>query len=112
MKQIIRVAVFRPEQEVTFENLRNDLGAMQKIVGGYIEFVHLSDVLGMVCNEEGKLHALPVNRNLATEQRGVFDAVCGTFFVTRSAGGNFIGIRAIDEDKLKAWKPGEAWVVA
>lgn len=45
------------------------LAAMQAVVGGYIEHVHLPrplEVVGivfihMVVNEEGKLHGLPIN---------------------------------------------------
>lgn len=36
------------------------LEEMQKVVGGYIEMYHISDML-MVINEEGKLYGLPYN---------------------------------------------------
>lgn len=111
MKLTIRVAVFRPGAEVTFEDLRNELEPMQKLVGGYIENVRLSRVLHLICNEEGKLHDLPLNRFLATEEHGIFDGVCGTFFVTRSAGPNYIGVKPQDEALLSDWKPCQAWVI-
>jgi hypothetical protein len=110
MKLTIRVAIFRPGAEVTFEDLRNELEPMQKLVGGYVEFVHLSPLLGLICNEEGKLMDLPVNRYLATIH-GIVDDVRGTFFVTRSRQGNFIGIKPQDEAILSAWKAGEEWVI-
>lgn len=39
----------------------NSLEAMQKLVGGYIEVVHMFDNVCMVCNEEGKLMGLEPN---------------------------------------------------
>lgn len=44
----------------------DDLVQLQKIVGGYIEWVPLcdtvfGDTLGIICNEEGKLLGLPYN---------------------------------------------------
>ncbi len=37
------------------------LGAMQKAVGGYIEFVGFPDGSALVCNEEGKVRGLAAN---------------------------------------------------
>ncbi|MGN1156869.1 MAG: DUF3846 domain-containing protein, partial [Agathobacter sp.] len=47
---------YSPKNGRTFE-----LEEMQKIVGGYIEIVHLNDGRLMIVNEEGLLHGLPVN---------------------------------------------------
>ena len=38
-----------------------ELKELQKIVGGYIEFVYLTDNSVMVLNEEGKIDNLPLN---------------------------------------------------
>lgn len=43
--------------------IENTLEAMQRTVGGYIETVHLwRDNVVLVCDEEGILKGLPVNR--------------------------------------------------
>jgi|TARA_R100000935_G_scaffold10727_2_gene21420 hypothetical protein len=46
------------------------LESMQKLVGGYIEMVHLNDGQVLVCNEEGLLYGLPFNIN-ASELAGL-----------------------------------------
>lgn len=38
------------------------LRELQRVVGGYIEFLTLPDGSGFCCNEEGKLHNLPINQ--------------------------------------------------
>lgn len=106
MNNPIRVAVFRPNEEVTFEDLQNDLESMQKLVGGYIENLRISQDLHLVCNEEGKLQGLPPNRTVASSL-GLFNTVTGTFFVTRESEGNYIGIQESDEAQLAEWKPGK-----
>lgn len=47
---------YTPKNGTTFE-----LYEMQKIVGGFIEIVHLNDGRLMIVNEEGLLQGLPVN---------------------------------------------------
>ena len=62
--------------------------SMQKFVGGHIQAVYpFDDPVALVCNEEGKLLGLPMNRAL-TDDRGVpYDIVCGTFFCSRNRRG-------------------------
>jgi hypothetical protein len=43
-----------------------ELDKLQALVGGYIEFVYLPGGGEIMCNEEGKLKGLPINR-VATE---------------------------------------------
>lgn len=47
---------------------REDLSAMQEIVGGWIEVVYLSAVLCLVCNDEGVINGMPLNRIILNER--------------------------------------------
>jgi hypothetical protein len=60
---------------------------MQEIVGGYIQIVGVLGRWNLICNEEGKLLDLPLNRYIV-ELR---DIVAGTFFIASGANedGNF-----------------------
>ena len=40
---------------------RPTLEEVQKLVGGYIEFVYSDGDIQIICNEEGKLRELPIN---------------------------------------------------
>lgn len=59
------------------------LEELQKIVGGYIEIVQLSNSQCMVVNEEGKVAGLPYNHlaTLAAYMSGVKDVIVGNVLV-------------------------------
>ena len=75
------VLVFEPEQRPKEKEIDDSLTAMQNIVGGYIQPVHLDDSVVLVCNEEGKFMDMPANRGLWDENGQLYDIVCGTFFL-------------------------------
>ena len=51
---------------IYIEDKQPTLKEIQKMVGGYLEFVWDNGVVQVICNEEGKLQGLPINRE-ATE---------------------------------------------
>ena len=58
------------------------LESMQKIVGGPIEAVYpFDEPVALICNEEGKLLNLPLNRALRDSTGNVYDIISGTFFL-------------------------------
>ena len=58
------------------------LEGMQKFVGGYIEPIYISsDPVAIVCNEEGKINRMELNRALYTEDGTMFDIVAGPMFI-------------------------------
>ena len=63
----IKVLALLPMELPKEIDLDNTLEAMQKFVGGLIECITLSDTgsaVTLVCNDEGKLLGLPLNRPL------------------------------------------------
>jgi len=66
----------------TVQEIDGSLESMQKIVGGTIQAVYAFDEpVCIVCNDEGKLLGLPMNRALTDDHGVPYDFVCGTFFV-------------------------------
>ena len=66
-EQKIKVLALLPMELPKEIELDNTLEAMQKFVGGLIECITLSDTgseVTLVCNDEGKLLGLPLNRPL------------------------------------------------
>ena len=74
---VLRVEPGKVPEPVT---MPNTLAAMQQMVGGYIEIVCLDDAC-LVCNEEGKLIGLELNRGLRDEHGEIYDVMAGTFLV-------------------------------
>lgn len=78
----MQVVIVEPRKKPMVQNIGNDLKAMQEIVGGTIQAVYpFEEPIALICNEEGKLLGLPLNRTLRDETGAVYDIVAGTFFL-------------------------------
>lgn len=80
----------KPARIVTMElSLEN----LQKTVGGMIQAVYpWDDPVALICNDEGKILEMPLNRALADEDGNVYDIVAGTFLICGLGEDNFAGL--------------------
>ena len=78
----MQVVVVEPKKKPMVQDINAGLESMQKIVGGSIEAVYpFDEPVALICNEEGKLMNLPLNRALRNDAGEVYDIVSGTFFL-------------------------------
>ena len=78
----MQVIVVEPKKKPIVQDIDVGLESMQKIVGGSIEAVYpFADPVALICNEEGKLLNLPLNRALRDDEGNVYDIISGTFFL-------------------------------
>ena len=78
----MRVIVVEPKKKPTAQDIGSDLESMQKIVGGSIQAVYpFDEPVALICNEEGKLLNLPLNRALRDDVGNVYDIISGTVFL-------------------------------
>lgn len=93
----MKVLMIEPEKAPRETEIGNDLKSMQQAVGGYIEAVYpFADPVALVCNEEGKLIGLPLNRKL-----GDYDILAGTFFICGLSEDNFDSLSPEHMEKYK-----------
>ena len=60
----------------------DDLQSMQAVVGGYIQAVYpYEEPVALICNEDGKLDGLLLNRALRDSHGDIYDIVAGNFFI-------------------------------
>ena len=57
----MKVIVKEPHHFPVRKEIENDLRSFQQLVGGQIEHVNVSETIGMLVNEEGKLNGLEKN---------------------------------------------------
>lgn len=76
--------------------IENTLKVHQRYVGGLIEVVHLTPEIIVICNDEGKLQHLPLNRALLGDNSQVIDYFVGDILLVRSSGEDFASIRPED----------------
>ena len=71
-----------PGKTAQVVEIDGSLKGMQNFVGGYIEPIYISsDPVAIVCNEEGKINRMELNRALYTEDGTMFDIVAGPMFI-------------------------------
>ena len=76
------VLVVEPMKEPYVKEIDPDLHSLQAEVGGDIGATYpYSDPVALVCNDEGKLIGLDLNRGLRDEDGEIYDIVAGTFLV-------------------------------
>lgn len=68
----------RPEERMIDGSLEN----LQRLVGGNIEvYAPFDEDVAIICNEEGKIDGLPLNRAVCGEDSRTMDIIAGSFFI-------------------------------
>ena len=78
----MQVVVVEPKKKPMVQDIDAGLESMRKIVGGSIQAIYpFDEPVALICNEEGKLLNLPLNRALRDDAGNVYDIISGTFFL-------------------------------
>lgn len=76
------VLVVEPGRAPYVKEIDSGLKSLQSEVGGWIEAIYpFYEEVALICNEEGKLCGLPLNRALMNEYGEIDDVIAGTFLV-------------------------------
>ena len=84
----IRVVLVEPGKLARIAEIGTTLDAMQRTVDGSIEVCYpFEEQVCIVCNDEGKISGLPLNRAIRNEEtHEIVDAIAGTFFICDCSG--------------------------
>jgi len=86
----MNVLVVEPLKKPYMKDIDSGLHSLQREVGGYIEAIYpYEDLVGLVCNEEGKMEGLPLNRAIYSKSGEIFDIIAGTFLIVGLSEDNF-----------------------
>ena len=97
----MKVLVVEPQKPCRVQEI-NSLADMQRIVGGDIEAVYpFQEPVALVCNSEGKLLGLPMNRPLLDKDYLPYDIIRGTFFVAGLGQEEFI---SLTDEQIQRYK--------
>ena len=88
------------------------LEGMQKFVGGYIEQIcPFSDPVAIVCNEEGKINRMELNRAVYDETGEMIDIIAGPMFICSLGEEDFVSIQGeMLEKYMEKFKHPEVFV--
>jgi hypothetical protein len=82
--------------------ISSGLEALQEAVQGNIEVIYpYDDPVGIICNEEGKLNGLELNRSIKDDRGRISDIIAGTFLVVGSGEENFDSLTPKQMEKYK-----------
>ncbi len=71
-----------PGKEARVMTMNDSLEAMQDAVGGLIEeYMPFEDDVAIICNDEGKMRGMPLNRGICSEDGTLMDIIAGPFFI-------------------------------
>lgn len=80
--ETINVIYVEPGKEARVIEMKDELSEMQKLVGGYIEeYMPFEDEVALICNDEGKMNGMPLNRGIIGEDGQLQDIIAGPFFI-------------------------------
>lgn len=78
----MKVLMVEPGKTPYETEIDSGLKSLQTAVGGDIQAVYpYDDPVGLICNEEGKLMGLPLNRALHDDDGRMYDIVAGNFLI-------------------------------
>lgn len=78
----MKVLVIEAGCQPMVKEIDGSLRAMQEIVGGYIQASYpWMEEVALVCNDEGKINGLALNRPIFDGRGQLVDIIAGTFFV-------------------------------
>lgn len=77
--KVIKVDVAKASEVVT---ISDSLESLQHEVDGYIECIYpWEDNATLICNEEGKINGMELNRPLYSEDGRIVDIIAGPFLI-------------------------------
>lgn len=78
----MNVLVVEPMKKPYMKDIESGLKPLQREVGGYIQAIYpFEEQVGLVCNEEGKMDGLPLNRAVYGQNGEIIDVIAGTFLI-------------------------------
>ena len=79
----MRVIIVEPYKEPYEKEINGKLKTLQGFVGGLIQVLYPfeDEHIALICNDEGKLLGLPLNRALRNSRGEIYDIVSGTFLL-------------------------------
>lgn len=101
----ITVVFLEPGKLARIEQIDASLEGLQGAVGGYIEAMYpFEEQVCVICNEEGKINGMPLNRAIRMDGQ-ILDVIAGPFFICDCRGENFGSLSAEQQRRyLKLFK--------
>ena len=102
-EETITVLMVEPGKLPYVKDIGSGLASLQHEVGGRIEALYpFEEPVAIVCNEEGKMNGLPLNRALRDNDGEIYDIIAGNFMVVGLTDDNFGSLSPELQRQVKA----------
>ena len=100
----MKILTVEPMKKPYVKEINDDLESLQAVVGGLIQPLYpFRDNIALVCNDEGKMLGMPLNRALRDPKTGeIWDVVAGTFFIVGVERNEFVSLTDAQVRKYSA----------
>ena len=96
----MKVLIVEPNKTPYLKDIEPGLASLQREVKGCIEAVYpFEDEACIICNEDGKLLKMDLNRALRDNDGDVYDIIAGTFIVAGLGEENFTDLTQEQQQK-------------
>jgi hypothetical protein len=93
LNKTMTVLVVEPLKEPYTKEIDSGLKSLQNEVGGNIQAVYpFAKPAAIICNEDGKINGLKLNRALYDAEGEIYDIVAGTFLIAGLSEDNFTSL--------------------
>lgn len=97
----LKVVLVEPGKLARITEIGTKLEDLQKTVGGFIEaYYPFEEEVCIVCNDEGKINGMDLNRAVYGENHMIMDIIAGPFFICDCSGENF---GSLNDEQLKKY---------
>ena len=98
---MIKVVLLEPGKVARAAEIDSTLRGMQKVVGGYIEAIYpFPEDVCVVCNEEGKINGMRLNRGMKDDEGKITDIIAGPCFICDCRGEKF---GSLSDDQIERY---------
>jgi len=100
----LKVLMIEPGKAPYEAELDGSLKSMQEAVGGGIEgYYPYAEPVAIVCNDEGKINGLPLNRAIYNQDGEMIEIMAGTFFIAGLGEESFADLLRICSNNLNQY---------
>lgn len=106
----LQVLLVEPEKKPKEITIGSDLEDLQEVIGGHIELAYYyHDPVVIICDEEGKIKGLPLNRAIRGEDGEIKDIMAGPFLICGDGEEDFESLsdKLVEKYKAKFERPEE-----
>ena len=97
---VLKVLLVEPMKTPKEVEIPDSLKELQNAVGGYIEVLNaFDDPVVIVCNEEGKINGLELNRGIYDDQGELAEVIAGTFLILGNGEDGFTSLSTEMKEK-------------